>query len=758
MNLDGLLLPALTGGLLALAATAHAQETPELPAAQGRSLSGPPAPAPVESVSGVELDLRGITSLEAIASAVPAITLIPSINSNNTPLLYMRAQGLMNPAQITRDGAVGVYQDGFYIARSEALTFDLLDPERIEVVPGPQGARYGRDTTGGVVNLISPAPAGKLRFKESTSFGNRNMFRTLASLDTPEWHGVSAKLTAIGSSIDGYVHNPEPGSNNYGEEHQRGGRVQLHWHGLPSFQADYSLERSDLESTPSYGTNPYLNGEFLYFPVPYYANPDGPTYTTYRPINLPLSTSNHVAHELTLNWLPSTAFTVQSLTAYRTLDANAQQDYAEFVGVAEATDDRYLHHQLSEEVKVAGSVLDREFSYAAGLSYFKERGWHASLYDFPTLPRDIEHRVLAETKASAAYLEMHWQPGILRRRFEVTLGGRYTKDVKDAQRFVVDSVLGNEENGAATGAVNHLSYRRFNPGGTLSYRWSDGISTYASASTGYRSGGALESAPVGKFGSSTFRPESLVTYELGLRAAFLGDRLRANLAAFTSTEHDVQYAIPIDLVTDEVYLLQKATIRGADLSLSAAPLRDLVLSVGAAYLRWTIDKAVVLAGTPLDPAVTSGSPYTVGESVTELFVLPYAPKYNFTAAGDYTFWRGYASDVSAHLDYSYRGQFYSDFAAGPAVPGRQLDATPAVGLLNARLQFATETDWSHHIKVALWGRNVLNRKYYVLAGGYGSGVSAFNGSGTGATPAGWLARAGAWAEPASYGINVGYEY
>ena len=758
MNLNGLLLPALTGGLLALSGAARAQESSELPAAQGRSLVSAATPAFAESLSGVELDLRGITSLEGIAAAVPGLTLVPSDNSRNTPLLYMRAQGPTDPAQITRDGAVGVYQDGFYIARAQALSFDLFDLDRIEVVRGPQGARYGRDTTGGVVNLISSAPSGELRFKQSSSFGNRNMFRALASLDTPEWHGLSAKLTAIASSIDGYVHNPEPGSHDYGEERQRGGRVQLHWDGVASFKADYSLERSDLDSTPPYGTNPYLNGQLLYFPYSYYANPDGPTYTTYRPVFLPLSTSKHVAHELTLSWSPSSAFTVQSLTAYRGLDANAVQDYAEFIGIAEATDDAYLHHQLTEELKVVGSVLDREISYAAGLSYFKEHGWHTGLFDLPTLPHEIERLVLAETKASAAYLELHWQPRILRRRLEVTLGARYTREVRDAQRFVVDSTLGNQENGAATGAINHLSYGRFNPGGTLSYRWSNAITTYASASTGYRSGGALESAPIGQFGTSAFQPETLVTYELGLRSAFLGDRLRANLAAFTSREHDVQYAIPIDLFTDQVYPLQQATIRGFDLGLSAAPLRDLVLSAGAAYLRWTIDKAVVLAGTPLDPATSSGSPYSVGGSVTDLFALPYAPKYNLTASGDYTVLRWYASSLSARLDFSYRGQFYDDFAAGPAVPGRQLDTTPAVSLLNARLQFATDTDWNHHIRVSLWGRNVLNRKYYLFAGGYGSGVSAFNGSGAGATPAGWLARAGGWAEPASYGVNVGYEY
>jgi iron complex outermembrane receptor protein len=306
--------------------------------------------------------------------------------------------------------------------------------------------------------------------------------------------------------------------------------------------------------------------------------------------------------------------------------------------------------------------------------------------------------------------------------------------------------------------VNHLSYRRLNPAGVLNYHWTESLSTYGSVSTGYRAGGALESAPTGEFAVNTFRPESLLTYELGLHSAFWQERLSARLAAFSSRYRDIQYPIPIDAVTDQVYTVQQARIRGVDLGWSVKPLRDLALSANVAFLHWTIDKAEVLAGTPLDPASPAGSPYTVGEDVADLFALPQAPKWNATAAGDYTFLRWFGGDLSVHLDYAYRGQFYNDYAAGAGVPGRQYDTTPAVGLLNARIAFRTVTDWSHQVKLGIWGRNVLNRKYYQQAGGYGSGVSAFQTSGGVTTPVGWVARVGAWAEPASYGVSASYEY
>jgi iron complex outermembrane receptor protein len=313
-----------------------------------------------------------------------------------------------------------------------------------------------------------------------------------------------------------------------------------------------------------------------------------------------------------------------------------------------------------------------------------------------------------------------------------------------------------QENGAAVGSFNRLNYNRVNPAFTLSYRWTYGISTYASASTAYRAGGALETADIGKLASSTFRPESLTTYELGLKAAFLDDRLRANIAAFSSRYRDIQYPISINALVDQVYSLQQATIRGADLELVATPLRNLTLSTRVAFLHWTIDKAYALAGTVFDPATGSGSPYVVGQNIKDLFSLQYAPKYNFTLAADYAFLHLDSGDISAHLDYGYRGSMFSDPGSGLAVPGHQFDTIPAVGLLNARVALAHETDWNHHVNISLWGRNVLNRKYYQIAGGYGSGFSAFT-TANGATP-GYSARAGAWAEPATYGISVSYLY
>jgi iron complex outermembrane receptor protein len=442
------------------------------------------------------------------------------------------------------------------------------------------------------------------------------------------------------------------------------------------------------------------------------------------------------------------ALAVKSLTGYRTLGADAKQDYAEFQGIPEATEGIYGHHQFSEELQLLGSWPRQHFNYTAGLFYFREQGFHDRSLFFYSEGLTVINEVTAKARSEAAYLQFHWQP---LSRFEIGAAVRYTQDVNDATRSIVNSSTGGQE----SDAMVHLTDRRVEPAATLSYKWTRGIETYASFSTGYRPAAALESAAPGQF-TNTFRPESVSTYELGLKSTFLDERIHANAALFSSRYRDVQYAMPVSVLEDQVETLQQATIRGAQFDVRVEPMKDLTVSVSGAFLHWKIDKALVAAGTEFDPSVVAESPYTVGQNIREVFSLPYAPRWNFSASTDYTFLHLLRSELGVHLDYGYRRTMSSDAGAGLAVPGHQFDALPAVGLLNGRLTFLQETDRNHHVKVSFWAQNLLDRKYYALAGGYGSPfVSTLNGT---TTPAGYQGPAGAWAGPRMYGLYASYEY
>jgi hypothetical protein len=234
--------------------------------------------------------------------------------------------------------------------------------------------------------------------------------------------------------------------------------------------------------------------------------------------------------------------------------------------------------------------------------------------------------------------------------------------------------------------------------------------------------------------------------------------VHAQLAVFDSRRRDVQYILPVNLLEDEAFELQRVTVRGASFAVQVAPLKDLTLSASATYLHWSIDRANAAAGTVFDPASGSGSPYSLGENIKDVFALPYTPKYSAAVAGDYTFLHLDRKDLMMHLDYVYRSTMFAEGGAGPAVPGAQFDTQAAYALLNARVTLSQETDWSHRLKFSIWGRNILNRKYYQPAVGFGSGVSSFDSSNTPTTLGGYTSRVGAWAEPLTYGVNVRFEY
>jgi iron complex outermembrane recepter protein len=727
-------------GLAAFVVSVHAEE----PSALTNS---------VAVLNNADLEVRDITTLDGIAAALPALSSTPALNSLSTLSLYMRGAGPTAAGQITLDGAVGLYQDGFYISRLQANTFDLLDLERAEVLAGPQGATYGRDTTGGVINLISEAPTGKLRFDDSVDFGNRNSYRVLSALDTPRWYGLSAKVTLVAGSIDGYVNDELARQHDFGEDKQRAARLQLLWDGLENLRAQYFIERTGLDSTAEYDSNPAENGQELYPGFTYYADPNRPPHSTYRPVLLPLSTSNHTAQGLTLTWHALPALTVESLTGYRTMNANEFQDYTEFYGEPTTSTDLYQQHQFSQELRFSGDVREKQIAYVAGVSYFRERGTHSNDYFLPVDGNDELNQVSAQSRSEAAYAQLRWQPAFLGRRLEVTAAYRDTKDSKDAERsIIVDSTDSLE-----TGALSHISYNKSTPEFTVAYRWSATFSTYAKVATAYQAGGALETAQLGQFGSNTFRPETSTTYEIGLQSAF-NDRLEADVTVFDSKRKDVQYALPVNLLLDDAFELQRVTVAGASFDLHARPLKDLALSASATYLHWSIDRATAAAGTLFDPATGSGSPYAVGENIKDVFALPYTPKYSATVASDYTFLHLDRKDVAMHLDYIYRSEMFAEGGAGPAVPGNQFDTQPAYGLLNGRITLSQETDWSHRLKFSLWGNNLLNRRFYQPAVGVGAGVTAFDTNPSTTTLSGYQSRAGAWSEPLTYGVNVSFEY
>ena len=166
-------------------------------------------PIAITALSAESLNKAGVTDFAGVAEQSTSLNFTPYPSSSNTLILYMRGQGGFADAnQTTQDGSVGLYEDGFCIARPQAETFDLSDVERVEILRGPQGTLYGRNTTGGAVNIISQKPTGELGAKFSLDVGQRNYVRALATINLPTvLGGLSSKVTVLASNLAGNVTN-----------------------------------------------------------------------------------------------------------------------------------------------------------------------------------------------------------------------------------------------------------------------------------------------------------------------------------------------------------------------------------------------------------------------------------------------------------------------------------------------------------------------------------------------------------------------
>lgn len=763
-------IPCTAIGLL-VAAAAPAQEPPAtggieevVVTAERRESSLQDTPIAITAMDAQTLTDRGITDLEGIIEATPSMSFTPYPPTANTLTLYMRGSGVQDVGQITTDTAVGLYQDGFYISRPQMVTFDLADVERVEVLRGPQGTLYGRNTTGGAVNLISKKPSGEFGVKQEIGFGNSGRFRSLTALDLPRWGGLAAKFTLLRRQQDGYVKN-RGSSHDFGEEEQTAGRVALRWDTGTALTADYFYERGELDSTPLYYTNSALVGI-----IPGYSDRGRPEGHSYRAIDLPTSPGDFEGHGLTLAWQVNDAITLKSLTGYRDLAVAYSQDYAEtfFVGFRSLDDIR--SHQFSQELQAVGSAFDGRIDYVAGLYYFEESARHYqnvvitnALPGSSPLLLETNRSVMAESRSEAAFAQLTWTPPVLDDRLGLTFGGRYTKDKRSASRQLLQTFFGfpiAQEPAPGLISSNDLESSRFNPSFTANFAWTADVNTYLRVATGYKAGGSSESVDVGQFGI-TFAPEDVTVYELGLKSYLFNRHLRLNAAAFNSKYEDMQLFFntnPGDLSWVLDMNAGKATIRGLELEMLWQPTDSLGFTLEYTYLDAKFDKVLAPAGTIFDPAVNPASPYQVGEDVKQLFSTGYAPENTLNVGSSWTFLTRGHNDFSAIVNYRWEDRTFHNAGAGPGVPNNQLTSRPPYGLLDGRLSWKTELANDSRLRLDVWAKNLADKAWplYVIASG--SPVPVRNPLTGIVSPAGYGSAPIVWAERRTWGVNLVFEF
>lgn len=748
--------------------------------AERRVASLQDTPISIEAFNADQIEQQGIQGVQDLSLTVPSLTIEPFPTHNSTLRIFIRGVGIFD-AQLTQDPAVGVYVDGIYIARSVGLAMDIADLERIEVLRGPQGTLYGRNTTGGAVNLITRKPdVDSFWTSQRVTVGDHHQGVVRSIVNLPITTDLALKLGLLASTVDGDVDNSGPGGD-FGDRQESGLRADLRWFATERLTADYSFD---------YSRSRYYNAMFQPVRLPETDKGDAELFKPYAvsqsvyanhrldrlATGVPLEESGSTiyGHAVTLS-LDLDDATVKYIGAYRNL-RDAQ--YSDLGGGAGSTTYRVdsnaydgpaatlanggptplviptvTQHQQTHELQLNGQLFDAQLDYVIGAYYFDESGRedrHRLNHNFssniePTqlaplvdlLPADLGTQLLSlagprlvnlvdfdwtiDNRATALFGQTTWHPDLFERRLHLTVGYRHSEDRRAAVKYrTSDTYLEGAINGTGIAIPlssaevfdNVATSRRFSDDAwsyVIAYDLSEGANLYAKSVEAYKSGGFNVRDPHINADSAGndygfgfvdgFDPEHVQSYEAGLKSEWFGRRLRINAAVFDSDYRDMQinFLIPGTISDTKTENAGKARLRGTEWDLTWLALPNLVLAASYAYLDAQVEDVRDINGN----------------NVADLYPFPSAPRHSGNLSFDWTMLEAGWGTARAYLGYS-----YVDSRQGTVITEerRGLTSLPAYGLFNARLSVMDLPAGARgSVDVALWGRNLADREYPLMA-------------------------------------------
>jgi len=738
--------------------------------ARRRNENAQDVPIALSVLGGKRLESTNVFTLDQAKQQIPSLQIF-AINPRNTNI---NIRNLGSNASVSSDGldsGVGVYVDDVYYARPGQSVFDLVDIDRIEVLKGPQGTLFGRNTTAGAVSITTRAPSFTPQATAEVSVGNYDYVQARASTSLPIIDDkVAIRLTASNTYRQGTVDNVRTGGKllNLDSQTLRG---QILIKPTDTFTlrviADYSIRNENcclglpagVVTTLPNGTpianNFYQRAAWLGYTLP--------TLNAFDRITDINAASYYKVKQKGISanaqWsLGDVSLT--SITAYRTWDWEPHNDTdATGLSVFNLSQTTTHQKQFSQELRLA-STGTRTIDWVAGLYYFHQSLLTQALTEFgadaagfalpPAVPAAIGSAALnafrfvsdsrAKTDSYAVFGQANWH---LSDRLTLTGGLRFTQEKKSGdfdQRQIggVDlSTLPVAVAGAARGIRNNFgpanSYtaRTTNSSlsgqATLAYKLSPDVLTYATYARGNKSGGLnIANLPSGV--DPVVGPEKVDHYELGVKTTPLPG-VTLNGAAFWTEIQDFQSTFS-DAARSLTYLTNAAKVRsrGGEIDLQADPFKGAWFYASATYAD-TVYLSYRNAPCPF------GVPGVGGTATCDLSgqSLPNAPRWAFAAGGEVA--RPMAGkEVYVGADWSYKSSFNS--AADNSPVGR----IDGYSLVNARAGIRLPGgQWDLYG----WARNLLNKDYYTRLG-----VAPFN---TGLL----VASVG---EPRTYGVTGRFRF
>lgn len=708
--------------------------------ARRKTESAQKVPIAMTVVDGEFLANTGAFNVNRLKEVVPTLQFY-STNPRNSAI---NIRGLGAPYGLTNDGlepGVGLYIDGVFFARPAAATLDFIDVERIEVLRGPQGTLYGKNTTAGAINVTTRKPSFTPETQVELSYGNYGFIQAKASTSGPLSEDLALRLSFSGTQRDGLLYNVKS-QDDVNDLNNIGFRGQLLWNAAPDVQltlaGDYTRQRPEGYTQVVAGVAPTKRAANRQYAAIIkdlnYVTPSYNAFDRITDVDSPIRSYQDLGGvSLTTDWtLGSGNFT--AISAWRFWDWNPSND-RDFIGLPVTTKSAAtsVQRQVSEELRYAASLGER-LDYVVGLYGFsqtinsdpvqtQEQG--AAAYRFllapspnatPALLDGYGQRttIFSDTKSAALFAQLDWdvtdklslRPG-LRLNYDeksvdynnVVYGGTATNA---AQVALQRSVLAPQAYKADVSDTNVSGQL------TASYTPTSRINTYATYARGFKTVGLnTGGVPTKADGvtpaveAATVKPESVNHYEVGIKTQPLRG-VTANLSLFQTDVKDYQAQVQnasVGVLRGYLANANKVQVRGVEFDGRARLSPAFTVYAATAY---TDGKYVSFPDAP--PSLEN----TGGPSVQDISGerLPGISKWAASGGGEYTregHLLGREGYFFGAMDVSYRSEFSSS-----ATPSAYLNV-PAYDLFNARVGFRAQ-GWD----AFFWVRNLTDRNYYEL--------------------------------------------
>jgi iron complex outermembrane receptor protein len=741
-------------------------------------------PVSITAMSGDQLEARQLYAMDQLGAVVPNLQFdkaAPSSGSSSVGQIFIRGIGQADFTPVT-DPGVAMYVDSIYIGRSPGNVLDLIDVERVEVLRGPQGTLFGRNSIGGAIKVHSRLPS----FTDTTNridlrLGNDDLKAMILRWNLPLTESLATSFAIGRQQRDGYVERTFDGIKT-GDRDRWSARGALRWEPNDAIAASLIVDFTTIDENGapvvSGGVNdrqPFatfgnavlescnavvVNSAFDATPQggpPTFPPPGAPTGSApgcYGPDSQPgpfvsegtfpvTSELDSGGAALMFDWTLGERWLVKSTTGYREMTMLSSRDGDNTPANIFATHDDYEHEQLSQEFQLRFNSEDQSLSAMFGLFYYDESGFN--LVDVTVPSGAIQSGGFYDNQSYAVFTHGTLD---LTDRLALSVGVRHTEDRK---AYLPDQFsLGDSSAGSAPGffpptwpelqgfylgptgplaaGERILDYRRseldFDATDTtldLSYQFSDDTLAYMTFATGYKSGGFDQRfvGPTPDGAPSSYRPESVDSLELGLKTSSSDGRLRVNVSIFDADYDDLQIIVR-ESFNPLTVNAGAARVRGGELELQWLASANWDIGFSAGHLDTKYRRLN-------QPAQDSG--------VRLENKLANSPTWSVAAGTSYRLGLPGLGEITARLDWAWQDTEYND-----AVNSLQIRQSP-YHLVNASLAFAP---WASDWQLTIATRNLFDETYLV------AGNSAFD------TTAAYVEQV--YGRPREFLVSLTYEF